>query len=160
MSGDTTLPLRHFDHFDWVGAVAEPDGDGWTGGVALNIDPHPLSLGREVWRVTQADVPAEAWGFHLQDGWRLQEGHECSIACEPHRVRWVYVLSDDDVFTVLVGACFRSGPGMVSGEHHFRHVAVFSTSIDSAEPDWLRIVRLGLEVKAGPDHCPYQRFGV
>ena len=106
----------------------------------------------------QEDLPREAWGFRLYDGWKLEEVHGCSNACQPNRVRWVYVLSDDDVFTVLVGACFLSGPGMVSGTHHYRHVPVFSTTIDSAEPDWLRITRLGLEVKAGPDHCPDQRF--
>lgn len=150
------LPLRSWSRFEWEGVVARPAGDGWTGSIVPRIAPHPLSLGRAVFAARGRGAPLDP---PAPDSDEITEDGECSARCQPPRARWVYVVSDTSL-TVLASACFDSGPGMVSDEHHFRHVPVGTFRLDGPEPDWEEIARRALALKTGPSACPKQRIAL
>ena len=152
------LPLHWWSLPDWTGAIARPRGDGWEGFIVPGVAPHPLSLGKLVFEETRQGGDPLA-GCPRQLTHRLIEEGECADECEPSRVRWVYVVGDVTV-TALVAACFESGPGLVSGIHHFRHVPVGSFVRRGPQPDWSAVAYRALELKTGAGACKEQRIAV
>jgi len=153
------LPLHPYSLIDWIGAVAQPVGDGWAGLAVRPIAPHPLELGKRVWDLARQGASLKDIQAQWLEAGNVSEGESCSWSCEPSRVRWVYVVGDGG-FSVLVAACFQSGEGAVSGNHHYRHEPLLFSRLTGSEPDWQQLIELASEIKSGPNACPEQRRAV
>jgi hypothetical protein len=148
--------LHRYSLIDWIGAVARPNGDGWTGLTVRPIAPHPLELGKRVWELARGGASVDDIQAQWLDGGQASEGESCTESCAPNRVRWVYVIGEGS-FSVLVAACFKSGVGVIEGVHHFRHEPLLFTRLADPEPDWQHLIELASDIKRRVDACPEQR---
>lgn len=164
------LPIYGWDFISWTGAIACPIRRGWVGFTVVRVPPHPMSLGKMLWdRIARGESALDhEFSLHRDT---VREQYGCSDSCEPHRVRWVYVISPISI-RILAAVCFDSGSGMVRSNtslepgtsrplvHHFRHVNVGTFSLRGPEPDWSAVARQVLHLKTGPEACPAQRIAL
>lgn len=138
----------------WAGAWAWPHSPGyapsrWLGGIVWDVDPHPLALGRLVWRVlrlSQWSATKTGSVFHQADATHtavFQDFTFCSRTCRPEVFRWVYVLRE----TGLAVATTIPRVASISDEITYQHEYVGYFPYRNSEPDWRALATSVLEMK-------------